>query len=93
MELARQIRTDYTKAALDPTTRALLDYAVKVTREPWTCTREDIERLRALGLRDEEILDAVQVIGIFNHFDRVADALGITLNPGYYEMKVKPGVL
>lgn len=74
-------------------TRALLDYAVKVTREPWSCTREDIQRFRELGLKDEDILDAVQVIGVFNHFDRVADALGITLNPGYYEMVVKPGVL
>ncbi len=64
-----------------------------MTREPWTCTGEDIDRLRALGLRDEDILDAVQVIGIFNHFDRVADALGITLNPGYYEMQTKPGVV
>jgi len=38
------------------------------------------------------MVDAVQVIGIFNHFDRVADALGITLNPQYYEMAVKPGI-
>ncbi len=78
---------------LDPATRALLDYAVKVTREPWTCTGEDIQRLRGLGLKDEDILDAVSVIGLFNHVDRVADALGITVNPQYYEMAVKPGVV
>jgi hypothetical protein len=35
----------------------------------------------------------VSVIGLFNHVDRVADALGITVNPQYYEMQVKPGVV
>ena len=44
-------------------------------------------------LKDEDILDAVSVVGLFNHVDRVADALGITVNPGYYEMAVKPGVV
>ena len=66
---------------------------MKLTREPWSCTKEDIGLLRGLGLKDEDILDAVSVIGLFNRVDRVADALGITLNPGYYEMKVKPGVV
>ena len=88
-----QIKTDYTRARIDATTRALLDYAVKVTREPWNCTEDDIRRLRSHGLKDEDILDAVSVIGLFNHVDRTADALGITVNPGYYEMQVKPGVV
>lgn len=66
---------------------------MKLTREPWTCTEGDVQRLRGSGLKDEDILDAVSVIGLFNHVDRVADALGITVNPGYYEMAVKPGVV
>jgi len=66
---------------------------VKLTREPWTCAEGDVQRLRGSGLKDEDILDAVSVIGLFNHVDRVADALGITVNPGYYEMAVKPGVV
>ncbi len=66
---------------------------MKLTREPWTCIEADVQRLRGFGLKDEDILDAVSVIGLFNHVDRVADALGITVNPGYYEMAVKPGVV
>lgn len=66
---------------------------MKLTREPWGVTEADIQRLRGLGLKDEDILDAVSVIGLFNHVDRVADALGISVNPGYYEMQVKPGVV
>jgi alkylhydroperoxidase family enzyme len=66
---------------------------VKLTRAPWSCSEDDVKRLRGLGLKDEDILDAVSVIGLFNHVDRVADALGITVNPGYYQMAVKPGVV
>jgi alkylhydroperoxidase family enzyme len=66
---------------------------VRLTREPWSCSEADVQRLRGLGLQDEDILDAVSVIGLFNHVDRVADALGIAVNPGYYQMAVKPGVV
>lgn len=66
---------------------------MKVTREPWTCTEEDLDRLRGLGLKDEDLLDAASVIGLFNHVDRVADALGVSVNPQYYEMAVKPGIV
>ncbi len=38
---------------------------------------EDLEPLRAVGLGDAGILDVVQVVGWFNHINRVADALGI----------------
>ena len=33
--LVQAIKTDYRKAPLDALTRALLDYAVKLTRSPW----------------------------------------------------------
>lgn len=65
---------------------------MKVTRTPWTCAREDVERLKGLGLRDEDILDAVSVVGLLSHENRVADALGIPMNPEYSEMTRKPGV-
>jgi uncharacterized peroxidase-related enzyme len=88
-QLAEQIKTDYKAASLDPPTRALLDYAVKVTKAPWTCTRADVEHLRALGLTDEQILDGVQVTALFNLSNRVAEALGIEVNPGYANLGVK----
>ena len=84
---------DYTKAPIDARTRALLDYAVKVTKEPWSCRREDIEWLRDVGLNDEEILDAVQVMALFNYFTRMADALGVALNEEYATLGAKPGAM
>jgi alkylhydroperoxidase family enzyme len=44
-------------------------------------TAEDLAPLRSAGLTDTDILDAVQVIAYFNYINRVADALGIDLEP------------
>lgn len=44
-------------------------------------TREDCDALRAVGLTDRDILDAVEVISYFNYINRVADALGIDPEP------------
>jgi len=66
---------------------------VKVTVEPWNCKGEDIEKLRNTGLKDEDILDAVQVMALFNYFTRMADALGVELNEAYATMGVKPGTM
>jgi hypothetical protein len=35
----------------------------------------------------------VSVVGLFNHVDRVADALGIGANPQCFAMAVRPGVV
>ncbi|MCI0340139.1 MAG: hypothetical protein L0216_03125 [Planctomycetales bacterium] len=72
---------DYRKAALDAPTRALCDYAVKVTRAPWTVADEDVEGLRRHGFSDTAIFEATHVIGYFNHINRLADALHVDLEP------------
>jgi alkylhydroperoxidase family enzyme len=60
-----------------PKTRALLDYAVRVTREPLSSTPQTIDGLRALGWSGEEILTATHIAGFFNYYARLADALGV----------------
>ncbi|MCA1560913.1 MAG: peroxidase [Acidobacteria bacterium] len=61
---------------------ALMEFAEKVTRAPWTAAPDDLDRLRAQGLSDLAISDAVQVIAYFNYINRLADALGVDLEPG-----------
>ena len=39
----------------------------------------DLDTLRAHGLDDRAIHDAVQVIGYFNYINRVAESLGVEL--------------
>jgi hypothetical protein len=41
----------------------------------------DIDALRGQGLSDRAINDAVQVIAYFNYINRVADGLGVDLEP------------
>ena len=44
-------------------------------------SRADIDALRRQGLSDRAINDAVQVIAYFNYINRVADGLGVDLEP------------
>lgn len=75
------LQEDYTKVALEPPTKALLDFAAKLTREPTKMTQGDIETLREHNFEDRDILDAVQLIGYFNYTNRVMDSLGIRPEP------------
>lgn len=47
-------------------------------------TGEDLEPLRRAGLDDHEILEAVQVIGMFNLTNRVSTALAMVPNEEYH---------
>ena len=64
-------------AELSPADRAMLDFAVKLTREPRGMTRDDIDLLRAAGFTDTAIHDIVQITGLFAYYNRLADGLGI----------------
>jgi len=43
--------------------------------------QSDIDALRAQGLDDAAISDAIQVVGYFNYITRVADGVGIDDEP------------
>ena len=75
--LADQVMDDYRLAELDARTRGLMDYAVRLTRDPRGQSEEDVRALRELGWSDEEILTATHVIGFFNYYVRMAEALGV----------------
>ena len=68
---------DWRTAGLDEATMALLAFAEKLTMKPSACTGDDVTQLRAAGLEDRAIHDAVQVCGWFNYINRVAEALGV----------------
>lgn len=77
--LVKAIRTDYTTAPISPAERALLDYAMKLAREPWAMQQEDIERLRAAGWSDAAILDLAMVAAYYAFVNRLAQGLGVEL--------------
>ena len=71
------MKLDYRQADLDEKTRALMDYAVLLTREPHQVARDTIEGLRQQGWSDEQILTATHIVGFFNYYTRLVDALGV----------------
>ncbi len=75
------IQEDYRQVDFDRPTKELLDFAVKLTLSPKQMRAVDIEALREGGFADQDILEAVQLIGYFNYINRVLDALGAEPEP------------
>ena len=77
------MRNDYrdSEAPLTDADRAMLDFAVKLAREPRAMTQGDVETLRAAGFSDTAIHDVVQITGFFSYYNRLADGLGIDPEP------------
>ena len=55
--VADQVVADHRHAELTSRERAIVDFAVTVTREPAAVEEADLERLRAHGLADADIWD------------------------------------
>jgi uncharacterized peroxidase-related enzyme len=75
------LKADYRRADLSPRDRAMLDYAVKLTRDPSGMGEEDVAALRRAGLDDAAIHDVAQITALFNYYNRIADGLGIDPEP------------
>ena len=81
-EQRQAIQDDYRTAGLTSREVALLDYAVKLTKDPRAVGRADLDALRKAGYPDDQLVDAVQCIGYFNFINRVLDGLGVDPEQG-----------
>ena len=81
--LAAAVMDDYRAAGLPPADVAMLDFAVKLTREPSAMSRGDVEALRAHGFDDDAVQEVVQIAALFNYYNRLADGLGIDPEPDW----------
>jgi uncharacterized protein YciW len=59
----------------------MLRFASKLTQAPSTMTDADAQGLRSAGHSDDDILRVVQVTGYFAFVNRLADGLGVELEP------------
>lgn len=66
---------DWRAAPIDDRLRVMLGFLEKLTLEPAAVTPADVAPLRAAGLTDEAIEDAIHVCALFNIIDRIADTL------------------
>ncbi len=70
------VLADYRTAPIPEKLRAMLAFLEKLTLRPDEIGPDDVAPLRAAGLHDEEIADAIHVCALFNVINRVADSLG-----------------
>ncbi len=75
------MQIDFRRADLDSQTRALLEFAEKVSLTPYKVVDEDLNQLRQTGLNDEDIFLATHIIGMFNYLVRLADVFGLEVEP------------
>lgn len=81
--LSDRITLDYRRAGLASRERAMLDYALKITRTAEDCSPEDIAALQDHGFSLEDVWDIAEVAAMFNLTNRMAAASGQMPNPEY----------
>ena len=82
--LGELMAMNYRAARLSPRERAMLDFAVKLSAEPWRVEDEDRAALRRAGLTDRDIWDIAAVAGFFNMSNRIASATDMRPNSVYH---------
>ena len=64
----------------------MLEFAELLTRDPASIKKEYVQGLRDVGWKDEDVIDIVHITAWSNYLDRVADGLGIELEPLWGEL-------
>jgi len=82
--LGELMAMNYRAARLPKRERAMLDFAVKLTTEPWRVEEGDRAALRRAGFSDRDIWDIAAVAGFFNMTNRVASATDMRPNSVYH---------
>ena len=75
------VERDWRTAPIDERLRATLGFLEKLTLRPQELTRADAEGVRAAGVSDDALVDAVHVAALFNMIVRLADSLGWDVPP------------
>jgi uncharacterized peroxidase-related enzyme len=76
-ELVDAIKRDWRTADLDEQDHAMLAYVEKLTKNPPSLWRDDMDTLHQVGFDDTAILQITLIASFFNYINRVADALGV----------------
>ena len=79
--MVKHLKTDPANAPLEPQDKTMIGLALKLTREPSSVKREDLDALKQHGFSEEQVVDIVLITCTFNFMDRLADGLGVELDP------------
>ena len=84
--VADQVAVNHRKADITPRQRAMLDFALKVTRTSHEIGDADFEALRAHGFNDEDIWDIAGISAFFGLSNRMANVMNLRPNDEFYLM-------
>ncbi len=75
------------RAVLDPVDAAIVAFADKVASDATAVTREDVDRLREVGLSDDEVVDVALATAARCFFSTALDALGVEPDAVYADLE------
>jgi alkylhydroperoxidase family enzyme len=81
-----QIATDHRAAGLDEVDVAVMDLAEQVAGDATSISEADLQRLRGLGLSQEEVMDVVLAAAARCFFSKTLDALGVQPDSSYRQL-------
>jgi uncharacterized peroxidase-related enzyme len=84
--IADQLATNYRKADISERQKAMLDYALKVSREAETVDESDYRRLNEFGFDDEDIWDIGAISAFFGLSNRLVNMSSMRTNDEFYLM-------
>ena len=84
--VADQIAVNHRKADITPRQKAMLDFALKVTRASHEIGDADFDALRAHGFDDEDIWDIAGISAFFGLSNRMANVISLRPNDEFYLM-------
>jgi uncharacterized peroxidase-related enzyme len=84
--IADQIAVNHRKADITPRQKAMLDFALKVTRASHEIVDADFDVLRAHGFNDEDIWDIAGISAFFGLSNRMANVISLRPNDEFYLM-------
>ena len=73
--LVKAVLDDWKTAPVEPKLRAALAFVEKLTLDPAAVTAADVAPMRAQGISDAAIEDAIHACTLFSIYDRLADSL------------------
>jgi uncharacterized peroxidase-related enzyme len=84
--IADQIAVNHRKADITPRQKAMLDFALRVTRASHEIGEADFDALRAHGFDDEDIWDIAGISAFFGLSNRMANVISLRPNDEFYLM-------
>ena len=88
--IADQIAVNYRKADITPRQRAMLDFAMKVSRAAEEVSDADFAAVAAHGFGDDDIWDIAAISAFFALSNRLANVTGMRANEEFYLMGRAP---